>query len=145
MDATVARVFFDRRAFDAFRSLGGGDAVEYRPPVDVLETASAIEIVVDLPGVSADSVTASLAGATLVVAGRKRAPLCAHREAAFHLAERTFGQFACVVRCDVAVDAGRARATLAAGELHIVLPRIEDRRGAEIPIAIATTPRPETT
>ena len=139
----MARVFFDRRDFDAFRSLGGTETVEYRPPVDVLETATAVEIVVDLPGVAADSVTATFTGGTLVVAGRKRAPLCAHREAAFHLAERTFGQFACVVRCEVAVDAGRARATLRAGELHIALPRIEDRRGAEIPIIIEATPGPK--
>lgn len=141
----MARVFFDRRAFEAFRSLTGAETVEYRPPVDVIETARAIEIVVDLPGVAVDSVTATFTGNTLLVAGRKRAPLCAHREAAFHLAERTFGQFACVVRCDVAVDAGRAQATLASGELHVVLPRIEDRRGAEIPITIVATPRPETT
>ena len=145
MDDDVARVFFNRRALEAFRSLGGTETVEYRPPVDVLETATAIEIVVDLPGVASDSVTATFTGGTLVVAGRKRAPLCAHREAAFHLAERTFGQFVCVVRCEVAVDAGRAQATLGSGELHIVLPRVEDRRGAEIPITIAATSRPETT
>jgi HSP20 family molecular chaperone IbpA len=70
------------------------------------------------------------------VTGRKRAPLCTHREAAFHLAERTFGHFACVVRCEVAVDASRARATLGAGELHVVLPRIDDRRGREIAITV---------
>ena len=31
----------------------------------------------------------------------------------------------------------------APGELHIVLPRIEDRRGAEIPITIEATPDPK--
>lgn len=137
----MARIFFDRRDVDAFRSLGE----EYRPPVDVIETAGAIEIVVDLPGVPAESVTVSFTGGTLVVAGRKPALRCAHREAAFHLAERTFGQFTCVVQCEAAVDAGRARATLAKGELHLVLPRIDDRRGGEIPIVVDRTPRPETT
>ncbi len=140
----MARVFFTRRDFEAFRSPGGAETVEYRPSVDVLETATDLEVVVDLPGVAAESVTATFTGGALVVAGHKRAPLCAHREAAFHLAERTFGHFVCVVRCEVAVDGGRARATLGSGELRIVLPRIEDRRGAEIPIAIAATPRLET-
>jgi HSP20 family protein len=132
----VARIFFDRRDFGAFRPLGESETVEYRPPVDVIETADSIEVVADLPGLPADSVRITFTGGRLVIAGRKRAPLCAHREAAFHLAERTFGHFACVVRCEVAVDAGRARATFARGELHVVLPRIDERRGREIPITV---------
>ena len=145
MDGDVARVFFNRRALEAFRSLGGAEpwstvrrSTSSKPPRP--SKSSSI-----FPAWLSDSVTATFTSGTLVVAGRKRAPLCAHREAAFHLAERTFGQFVCVVRCEVAVDAGRARATLGSGELHIMLPRVEDRRGAEIPITIAATPRPETT
>ncbi len=138
----MARIFFDRGDFEAFRSLGEAETVEYRPAVDVLETAAAIEIVADLPGVAADALRVTFTGGTLVIAGRKRAPICAHREAAFHLAERTFGHFACVVRCDVAVDAGRARATLVAGELHIVLPRIEERRGLDIAITVESPASP---
>jgi HSP20 family protein len=139
----VAQIFFDRRDFDAFGSPAETETVEYRPPVDVIETAGAIEMVTDLPGVPADAVEVTFTGNTLVVAGRKRAPHCAHREAAFHLAERTFGRFVCVVRCDVAVDAGRARATLRAGELHVVLPRIEERRGHAIAIAVESDAVPK--
>jgi len=36
------------------------------------------------------------------------------------------------------VDAGRARATLRKGELRVVFPRIEDRRGRQIRIPIGT-------
>jgi len=136
MDATVARIFFDRHDLETLRAFGEGETVEYRPPVDVIETAESIEVVADLPGVPAESVHVTVSGATLVVTGHKRAPLCAHREAAFHLAERTFGHFACMVRCEVAVDVGRARATLSMGELHVVLPRIDERRGRQIPIAV---------
>lgn len=143
MDATVARIYFDRRDLETFRTFG--ETVEYRPPVDVIETAESIEIVADLPGVPAESVRVTFTGGTLVVAGRKPAPICAHREAAFHLAERTFGHFACVVGCEVAVDAGRARATLSAGELHVVLPRIDERRGREIPIAVESQAGPKAT
>ncbi len=139
---TVARVFFDRHDLESLRTFGEGEAVEYRPPVDVIETAESIEIVADLPGVPAESLQVIFTDGTLVVAGRKRAPHCAHREAAFHLAERSFGHFACVVRCEVAVDASRARATLRAGELHVVLPRVvDDRRGREIPISVEAEPK----
>lgn len=137
----MARLFFDHRDLEPFRSLGEADTVEYRPPVDVIETARSIEVVADLPGVPAESVRVTFTEGTLVVSGRKRAPLCAHQEAAFHLAERTFGHFACVIRCEAAVDAGHARATLSAGELHVVLPRIDERRGCEISITVESTPR----
>ena len=123
MDAIVRRIIIDRRDVETLGAFAQEDPSKNRPPVDVIETAGAIEVVVEVPGV-------------LVVTGHKRAPLCAHSHATFHLAERAFGQFACVVRCEVAVDAGRARATLHAGELRVVLPRISERRGREIPITI---------
>jgi HSP20 family molecular chaperone IbpA len=65
--------------------------------------------------------------------------VCSHGNAAFHLAERTFGRFARAVRISGAVDAGRARATLQTGELRVVIPRIDERRGQEIRIPIETS------
>lgn len=111
-------------------------AVEYRPPVDIIETAQAIEIVADLPGVSRASIRIGFTNGTLVIGGHKRAPACEHRDAAFHLAERSFGRFAWGVRVATAIDAGRARAVFEAGELRVTLPRIDERRGREIRIAI---------
>lgn len=63
-------------------------------------------------------------------------PACEHRGAAFHLAERTFGRFARAIRLTGAFDAGASRATLTVGELRVVLPRIQERRGGEIRIAV---------
>jgi HSP20 family protein len=111
-------------------------AVEYRPPVDITETADAIEIVADLPGVSRSSLRIIFTSGTLVITGRKRPPACEHRDAAFHLAERGFGRFAWGVRLATAIDAGQARAVFEAGELRVTLPRIDERRGREIRIAI---------
>jgi HSP20 family molecular chaperone IbpA len=72
-----------------------------------------------------------------VIAGRKLPGTCVDQEAAFHLAERSFGRFARAVRLAGAFDAGNASATLQGGELRIVLPRIDERRGREIHILIA--------
>jgi HSP20 family protein len=90
----------------------------------------------DLPGVTAESITVVFSRHTLVVAGEKRPAACQHGQAEFHLAERTFGRFARAVRLPGAFDAGHADATLRAGELRVTLPRIDDRRGREIPIAV---------
>ena len=113
-----------------------GPAGECTPPCDVVETGAAIELVMDLPGVTRDSLRIVLVGDTFVVAGQKLPAACEHRGAAFHLAERTFGRFARAIRLTGAFDGGSARATLRAGELRVVLPRIQERRGGEISIAV---------
>jgi HSP20 family protein len=142
----VARIFLERRKFgDEARRLldrleheqrSGGPAGECDPPLDVIETASTIEVLMDVPGVAPDALQVVFSRGTLVIAGQKLPPTCGHREAAFHLAERGFGRFARVVRLSGAFDAGRARAFLSGGELRIVLPRIAERRGRDIRIEV---------
>ena len=114
-----------------------GAAGDCAPPMDVVETSTAVEVLVDLPGVARSHITVVFSQGTLVVAGRKVPASCAHREAAFHLAERGFGGFVRAVRLSGAFDAGRAQASLADGELRIVLPRIQERRGRDIRIDVA--------
>lgn len=141
----VVRVFLERRDMteDLRRLLDLLDdepapagAGECAPPFDVVETDRTVEVIMDLPGVAANAVKVLFARNTLMIAGRKVPGPCEQGEAAFHLAERTFGRFARAIRVTGAIDAGRAEATLKAGELRVVLPRIEDRRGREIPIAV---------
>jgi len=74
----------------------------------------------------------------LIVAGRKIPGQCQHVEAAFHLAERSFGRFARAVKLSGAFDAGKAEAALTAGELRITLPRFDERRGRKIRVPIRT-------
>ena len=130
------RLLFEAVWREAEPSSASG-AVECSPPVDVLETAAGVEILMDLPGVPAATVRVVFSRNVLLVAGQKPPPECAHRlEAAFHIAERAFGRFARIVRLDGAFDAERAVATLSAGELRVSVPRIDDRRGREIRIPI---------
>jgi HSP20 family protein len=114
-----------------------GSTGECMPPMDVLETTDAIELVMDLPGVAATDLRIVFSHGTLIVTGQKTPGRCGDRKAAFHLAERSFGRFTRAVRLAGAFDAGQARATLAEGELRIVLPRIEERRGRDIQIAVS--------
>lgn len=129
-----------RRLFDMLdgEAQSRGSAGECTPPLDVLETPAAVEIAVDLPGVNKDDVHVVFARNTVLITGAKGPKPCRHTDATFHLAERAFGRFARVVRLTGAVDAGRAHAALSAGELRIVIPRIEERRGGEIRIPIET-------
>ena len=144
----MARIFFERSlpADDVrhlFELLGeddlaGATSGECAPPVDVIETVTSVEILMDVAGVPPASVKVLFSRGTILIAGHKAAAACEHREAAFHLAERTFGRFARAVQLSGAFDAGRATATLANGELRIALPRIEERRGREIRIPVTS-------
>lgn len=115
------------------------------PGVDVFETERTVEIVLDLPGVAADALRVLIkSGVVLIVGEKERPALSKNTPASFHLVERDFGRFARAVRVIGAVDAGAARARLAQGELRIVLPRRNERRGQGQPIPITTdTPAAE--
>jgi HSP20 family protein len=142
----VARIFVEHRELgddphEWLELLGvdeppGAVQSECVPPLDVFETAGAVEILMDLPGIASDAIRVVVVRDTVVVAGRKPAAVCEHKPAGFHLAERAFGRFARAVRLTGAFDAGRASAALSRGELRIVLPRIDERRGREIRVPI---------
>lgn len=130
-----------RRAFEEFDRLHGPNCPRtpsiYAPALDVLETASHLEVHVDLPGVSPQELRVFFKDDSLLIVGEKRAAEpCGPDGSAFHLVERGFGRFARVIRLSSAVDASRAEATLSAGELRIAVPRIEERRGREIVVAV---------
>lgn len=108
---------------------------ECRPPIDVVETASAIEVVADVPGVAQHALRVALRRGTLLLVGAKLAP-APDAGSRFHLAERSYGRFARAVRLVGAVQATRARATLSGGQLRVVLPRLEERRGQVFRITV---------
>jgi HSP20 family protein len=111
---------------------------ECMPLQDVFETDRALEIVLDLPGVSSDSCRVLVKAGVVLVVGEKERPEPTYGPASFHLVERDFGRFARAVRIHAAVDASKARARLKDGELRIVLPKIQDRRGREILVPVET-------
>jgi HSP20 family protein len=135
----MARVYVERRELPAelLRLLDAQPAAaECTPPLDIIETDAGLEAVLDVPGVPASSIEIVFSQHVLLVAGQKVPAACEHRDAAFHIAERSFGRFARAISVDGAYDAGRATATLADGELRVFLPRLAERRGAQIRIPI---------
>jgi HSP20 family protein len=130
----VRQVFLELGRTFGLESLAG----ECTPPIDVYETDEAIEIAVDLPGVSADTVRVVMKDGTVLIVGEKPARR-GQGESSFHLVERGYGRFARSVRLTQACEAAHARATMAAGELRVSIPKIADRRGRSIQVPITTT------
>lgn len=110
-------------------------AADCRPPLDVVETTNSVEVIVDVPGLSASSLRVAMRHSTLLIVGSKPAAPFEPR-AHYHLAERSYGRFARAVRLTGAFDLGRARAVVASGQLRVVLPLIEERRGQLLTIPV---------
>jgi len=106
-----------------------------RPAVDVFESANGLEVVVDVPGVTPDSLRVAIRRSILIIVGVKLVTQTAP-STRFHLAERSYGRFARVVRLNGAYDAAHARAVTRAGELRVTLPRLEDQRGQILRIPV---------
>ena len=127
----VRRVYHELgRAFGS-ESLAG----ECAPALDVYETDDTLEITVDLPGVDASAIRVIAKGDGVLVAGEKSARRT-RGESSFHLVERGYGRFARVIRLGRACDTAQAKATLTGGELRVSIPKISDRRGRSVPIAV---------
>jgi HSP20 family protein len=102
---------------------------ECHPTLDVYETDEALEIIMDVSGVSAEAIRILFRAGVVVIAGEK-APAVTSPAQTFHLVEREFGRFARAVRVNGAFDIARAHATLRDGELIVELPKMTDRRGS---------------
>lgn len=138
---TDARLFADdaRRLLDELDRDVPGAALssgECRPALDIIETADAAEVIVDVPGVPAAALRVAIRHSTVLIVGAKLALPASQTDARFHLAERNYGRFARAVRVTGAFDSGRSRAVLANGLLRVILPRIDDRRGRLVHIDV---------
>ena len=117
------------------RAYGG----ECHPAIDVFETDTAVEIVMDAAGIAPEALRVMFRAGVVLIAGEK-APPAAHAPT-FHLVEREFGRFARGVRVNGAFDVEGGRATLRDGELIVVLPKRADRRGRAHRVSIQTGAR----
>ena len=94
----------------------------WRPDADVYETASAVEIVVDLAGVGEDDFEVQLFDDAVVVEGRRQLPACTEA-AVYHAAGVRQGPFRLEVALPAPVDADGVQALGERGLLRITLPK----------------------
>ncbi|HEY6215668.1 MAG TPA: Hsp20/alpha crystallin family protein [Pyrinomonadaceae bacterium] len=108
----------------------------WAPPVDLCETEKLISIRVELPGVSADEIKIGICNTKLRIWGEKKRRPSRRRIISYLCSERSFGKFGRIVPLRWTFSIRDATAELSNGVLHIYLPKIEDRRGEEVLIAV---------
>jgi HSP20 family molecular chaperone IbpA len=94
----------------------------WQPDADTYETATTVEIIVDLAGVDEDDFEVQLFEDALVVEGRRRPPSC-QEGAVYQAAGIRQGPFRIELRLPAPVDPERVDARYDRGLLRITLPK----------------------
>src|SRR5881392_1375171 len=111
----------------------------WAPPVDVCETADAICIRIELPGVAASQIKIGLNSNKLRIHGEKKKRDARKRIISHLCSEGSYGHFNRAVPLRWTISVKDARAELSQGVLLIYLPKTKDRRGSEFKIPIIET------
>lgn len=111
----------------------------WAPPVDLAETRDAIQLRVELPGVSADQIKIGLCNTKLRIWGEKKRRPARRRIISYLCSERSYGKFNRVVHLRWTINVRGAEAELNNGILVIRLPKLDDRRGAEFIVEVNDT------
>lgn len=111
------------------RQLGAGAAAriplaapEWRPPADLFETPTSLEVRVDVPGVPEDRLDVTLYDDLLVISGERPCPR-GIAEVLYHYMEISYGPFRLEVPVPAVVDADRIAARYEGGFLQVTLPK----------------------
>ena len=101
----------------------------WRPPADVCESESAIEVTIDLAGIDQEELDVVLYEDALIVEGQRR--LTTSPSGVYHLAEIRQGPFRLELGLPVAFDIDQVDARYEQGLLRITMPKRQ--RGAHAP------------
>ncbi len=100
-------------------------ATSLRPAIDVEETADALQITVEVPGLEKDAVDVSLEDGQLTISGEKK-ETSERDEANYHVRERRYGRFQRTLTLPSSVDTTKADARYENGLLVITLPKSDE-------------------
>jgi HSP20 family protein len=98
------------------------------PPVDLVERERAVEVQLEVPGVTAADLQVELVDQKLLVRGTKPRLPGEAPSGRFHLAERFIGPFSVSVDLSLPVLPAQATARLHQGVLTVTLPKLHERR-----------------
>ena len=116
--------------FSSFRSplaLFGQAPDEFRPRINVEETAGEIRVRAELPGMDEKDLNISLTGDALTLQGERRHEE-EREEGATYYSESSYGSFQRVIPLGTEIDPDRVEARMKNGVLTIKLPKTEEER-----------------
>jgi len=135
LERRLGRLFND--AFGAPEwPAGDHAAAPWVPPVDIVEEAGAIRLLVEVPGVNPDQVKISVENNVLTIHGTKQQVAAEHTERV-HRYERNYGAFQRTFTLPTTVDPEGITAAYEHGVLTVTLPKAEKARPRQIEVKVA--------
>jgi HSP20 family protein len=124
--------------FDVTRERLGavGNARAFVPPADLVVTADEVLVMMDVPGLTAESLEIELTGDVLTVRGERAYPhLDGDRDRKWYRLERGYGRFQRMLQMPKGLDPDRVTASISDGVLTLHIPQPEARRPRRIEIS----------
>lgn len=106
---------------------------EFAPAVDISETAEALEVSVEVPGMKPEEIEVTLTGQILTIKGEKKEER-EEKKGDYRLVERSYGSFERSFRLPAEVDQAKLKATHKDGVLKLVLPKTGQAKAKKIEI-----------
>ncbi len=106
----------------------------WAPALDIVETADAITLYVELPGIDPAGIDIQMAGDTLTLKGERRAPEEHGRQ--FIRVERNYGAFQRAFTLGVPIEAAGIHAVYTDGVLEVTLPKREAAKPKQVKIEV---------
>lgn len=127
-----------RRGFDHFFRHGGdqGEHADFTPAVDIDETEEAVVLSADLPGVDEKDIEITVHQGVLVLTGKREDTREDETENTVYR-ERRHGSFFRRFRLGSKVNADAIHAVFKNGVLTVTLPKKEEAKPKQIPVATA--------
>jgi HSP20 family protein len=109
---------------------------EFSPAVDVTETAEAVVVKAEVPGMDAKDINISVTGEVLTITGEKKSER-EEKEENYHLAERRYGSFSRAMTLPAEVNLDQIEAKYDQGVLTVTCPKKEAVKPKAIEIKTA--------
>ena len=108
----------------------------FKPAADVCETADAVCVRIELPGVAANQIKVALTSEKIHIYGEKKKRNPRQKIVSHLCSERNYGRFSRIVPLRWTISVKDTTAELKDGVLVIHLPKLKDRRGSEFKVPI---------
>lgn len=133
------------RLFHEALQLGASNisAGEWQPDLDIVEGPEAIQLLLEVPGMTPADLKVEVRGTHVVISGTKTTPLPATERVRFQCMERGHGRFRREVQLFWPVNSHHGSARLEDGLLIIEFPKVQEKRQAARQLHIAEPPCPE--
>lgn len=132
MDKVFKDVFAGRAPHRYSRTEEGG---VMEPAVEVIETATALVVRAQLPGVAKEHLSVEVSPEGIRFKGESQAAAAAPDQR-YHLQEIGYGTFERSVPVPVPVESGQATATLRDGILQVTVPKSAKERGQPVKVEV---------